>query len=98
MPPLLIDVATAAAAITAIVAGITLAWRLIIKPVIWMPIANAFKKEQVDPAIEPISLQLHEIKSLIIHHLGPNGDTIPLRDKVLIIEQDIKHMKEQQEE
>ena len=94
LPPLLVDIGTAALVFTAVGAAIGAAFRWIINPFFFKPFINWFHENRVKPELDGINTNVDEVKHLIVYHLGGNGKTIPVRDRLLIVEEHVRAIDE----
>jgi len=94
LPTLVVDVAAAAVAITVIGTAIGAVFRWIINPFFIKPFVEWFHETKVRPELADIGSNLEEVKHLIVYHLGGNGTTVAVRDRLLLLEEDVKGNKQ----
>ncbi len=82
------------AVVVAVTTILGVAFRWIFLPFFVTPLAAWFEKRNLEPALAPIAEDVGEIKKLVTYHLGANGATPPLRDRVLTLETTVANVRE----
>jgi len=92
IPELATEIGAWALLITGILTAIGLLARFFITPLMRWFENRTFQR--VVEELKPLFDGVEEVKKLMIYHLGANGSTQPVRDKLIILGEDVKNLKQ----